>query len=85
MDRPAFLFGCGVLAVAIAGVGEALIRTTDHSGWGRVLYLLAIALFARGAWPLPERVESSPEAPGGSPAAEVSHDESRGRRRGLTL
>ncbi|MDQ5858607.1 MAG: glycosyltransferase family 39 protein, partial [Acidobacteriota bacterium] len=85
MERPAFLFGCGMLAVAVAGVGEALIRSTDHSGWGRVLYLFGIVLFARGAWPIPERGESSSEAPVGSPAAEVSHDETRGRRRGLTL
>ena len=59
MEKPSFLLLCGVIAVVVAGFGEALIRTTESSGWGRILYLVAIVLFARGAWPIPGGVEAS--------------------------
>jgi len=45
--------GAGLLAVGLAGWGEAFIRSKNFSGLGGTLYLLGIVLFAIGAWPLP--------------------------------
>ncbi len=55
------VFSLGLLAVGVAACGEALIRSGNSSGLGGLFYLLAIALFAVGAWPLPSAVgDSSP-------------------------
>src|SRR2546427_659962 len=51
--------GVGLLAVGLAGLGEAVIRSKNFSGLGGALYLLGIVLFAIGAWP-------PPSAPGDS-------------------
>src|SRR6266496_1578028 len=45
--------GVGLLAVGLAGWGEAVIRSRNFSGLGGALYFLGIVLFAIGAWPLP--------------------------------
>ncbi len=54
----------GLLAVGVAAGGEALIRSGNSSGLGGALYLLAIALFAVGAWPLPAARSDSPPSDG---------------------
>jgi hypothetical protein len=41
--------GAGLLAVGLAGLGEAVIRSGNSSGLGGALYILGIALFAIGA------------------------------------
>lgn len=87
-EKPAFLLGCGVLAVVVAGVGEAFIRSTAYSGWGRVLYLLGIVLFVRGAWPIPRKGRESVSfaaVPGGSPAAETLRGDRDKRWHGRVL
>lgn len=54
--------GVGLLAVGLAGLGEAVIRSKNFSGLGGGFYLLGIVLFAIGAWPLPsDGSESSTE------------------------
>src|SRR6266545_1386330 len=62
----------GLLAVGLAGWGEAVIRSKNFSGLGGALYFLGIVLFAIGAWPLP----SAPGDP--SSAAESSRVPSTG-------
>ncbi len=57
--RGAASLGAGLLAVGLAGCGEAVIRSRNFSGLGGALYFLGIVLFTVGAWPLPS-------APGGS-------------------
>ena len=47
---PAFL---GLLALALGALGELVIRSGITWGLGLALYLAAIVVFARGAWPLP--------------------------------
>jgi len=46
--RPALF---ALLALALAGAGEHVIRSGNASGFGLALYLGAILLFAWGAWP----------------------------------
>lgn len=50
--RRGLVLSLGWLAIGVAACGEFLIRSGNSSGLGGVLYLLAIALFAVGAWPL---------------------------------
>ena len=55
--------GLGLLAVGLAGSGEAVIRSKNFSGLGGALYFLGILLFTIGAWPLPSGPgDSSPAA-----------------------
>lgn len=75
--RRAGPLGMGLLAVALAGGGEAVIRSENFSGFGGALYLLAIALFSIGAWPLP----SASGEPGADSSGVLPADRSPGRSR----
>jgi 4-amino-4-deoxy-L-arabinose transferase-like glycosyltransferase len=59
--------GLGLLAVASAAGGEAVIRSKNFSGLGGALYLLGIVFFAIGAWPLPSVPDDSSSSAADSP------------------
>src|SRR5438045_3046178 len=53
----------GALALALAGLGEALVEEGNTTPLSLLLYLVAIALFALSAWPLrPRPVDQPAEA-----------------------
>ncbi len=93
--RGAVSLGMGLLAIGLAGWGEAVIRAKNFSGLGGALYFLGIVLFAIGAWPLPSEPGDSSSAAGSSrvpstgpspPTPQPSQDEPRrNSRRGLVL
>jgi hypothetical protein len=76
--------GLGLLAVGLAGGGEAVIRSKNYSGLGGALYFLAIVLFAIGAWPLPSGPGDSSSAADSPrlPPADLSPGTSRASREG---
>ncbi len=69
--------GLGLLAVGLAGWGEAVIRSKNFSGLGGALYFLGIVLFSIGAWPLlrapgdPSAAPKSPHVPSPGPSAPI--------------
>src|SRR6266508_113859 len=86
LGHGAVSLGVGLLAVGLAGWGEAVIRAKNFSGRGGALYFLGIALFAMGAWPLPA-ADSSGVPSTGSSAPVPSQGERRrnSRWRGMVL
>src|SRR5450759_5322330 len=88
--------GVGLLAVGLAGLGEAVIRSKNFSGLGGALYLLGIILFAIGAWPIPwapgdpSSAAESSRVPSTGPSAAIPQASQgerrrRGRWRGTAL
>src|SRR5215831_7007506 len=75
--RRAGSLGMGLLAVGLAGGGEAVIRSGNFSGLGGALYLLGIALFSIGAWPLPSGFREAGAVFPGVPRADRSPESSR--------
>jgi Dolichyl-phosphate-mannose-protein mannosyltransferase/PA14 domain len=75
-------FVMGLLAVGLAGGGEAVIRSKNYSGLGGALYFLAIVLFAIGAWPLPSGSGDSSSAANSPrlPPADLSPGRARASR-----
>jgi hypothetical protein len=79
--------GLGLLAVGLAGWGEAVIRSKNFSGLGGALYFLGIILFSIGAWPLlrapgdPSSAPKSPHVPSPGPSAPIPQASQGERRR----
>ena len=53
----------GLLALGLGAMGEYAIRSRITWGLGLGLYLAAIALFARGAWPFPSPLVADEATP----------------------
>jgi dolichyl-phosphate-mannose-protein mannosyltransferase/PA14 domain-containing protein len=85
--RGAGSLGMGMLAVGLAGWGEAVIRSKNFSGLGGALYFLGIVLFAIGAWPLPSAPggpssdAGSSRVPSTGPSAPIPQHSQNERRR----